>query len=177
MGGPLHLVIGAMVIAPAFEPLIRIPFGLIAGPRAIVKRGLLAIGWGYLMLAAGGLVAALVLQIVDPDSTRILAERRWVQYWSSFSPAGTVASVFGAVGGAIVVCGLRAVLTTGVMITMALIPSMALVGMGAATGNLELATKDFVRWLVDAGLVLLLSSAVFGMKQLLLHRRRAWDLS
>jgi uncharacterized membrane protein len=53
----LHLVIGAMVIAPAFEPLIRVPFGLIAGPGALAKRALPAIIWGYLALAAGGLIA------------------------------------------------------------------------------------------------------------------------
>jgi hypothetical protein len=27
-----HIVIGAMIIAPGFEPFLRIPFGLIAGP-------------------------------------------------------------------------------------------------------------------------------------------------
>lgn len=30
----LHIVVGAMVIAPAFEPLVRLPFGLLLGPRS-----------------------------------------------------------------------------------------------------------------------------------------------
>jgi uncharacterized membrane protein len=63
------------------------------------------------------------------------------------------------------------------MITMALIPSMALVGMGAATGHFELATRGLTRWAVDAVLVLLLGGVVFGLKQALLHRRRAGSVS
>jgi hypothetical protein len=173
----LHLVIGAMVIAPAFEPLLRIPFGLIAGPGTLAKRAVPAIIWGYLALAAGGLVTALALQTIDPEGARTLGERRWVQNWSTFSAAGTLASVFGAVAGPIVVCGLRSVLTTGVMITMALIPSMALVGMGAATGHFELATRGFTRWSVDAALVLVIGGIVLVLKRALLHRRRAWRLS
>jgi uncharacterized membrane protein len=174
-GDALHLVIGAMVIAPAFEPLLRIPFGLIAGPRAVATRALQSCAWGYLMMAAGGLVAALILQALEPDVATNLRERTWVRYWSSFTPAGTLASVFGAVGGAIVVCGLRSVLTTGVMITMALIPSMALVGMGLFTADFALAGMGFARWVVDAGLVLVISGIVLALKQRFLHRRRAME--
>ncbi len=35
----LHIVVGAMVIAPGFEPLLRIPFGLTGGPPVLASRG------------------------------------------------------------------------------------------------------------------------------------------
>lgn len=35
-------VIGAVVIAPGFEPLLRMSFGLVAGPHILAPRGLLS---------------------------------------------------------------------------------------------------------------------------------------
>lgn len=82
-------------------------------------------------------------------------------------------SAFAAAAGAVVITGQRSVLTTGVMIALALIPSMSIVGMALASADLALAGRGFVRWSVDAVLVVLISAVVLGLKQLLLHRRRA----
>lgn len=167
----LHVVVGAMVIAPAFEPLVRVPFGLTVGPPRIAMRGLRSCVLGYLMMALGGLAVVLVLVTVDPAADQHLGSRWWVRYWSSFSPAGVVASVFAAVAGAVVISGLRSVLTTGVMIALALVPAMAVVGMALGVGDLALAARGFGRWAVDAGLVLAASAVVFRAKQAFLHRR------
>jgi hypothetical protein len=169
----LHLVIGAMVIAPAFEPLIRIPFGIVADLRPTAMRGLVSSLVGYLMLIIGAGIAVLVLRVVDAGSGATLETRTWVEYWSSFSAPGTFAPVLGGLAGAIVLCGLRPVLTTGVMITLALVPSMAIVGMGLATADFSLAGKGFIRWAADAGLVIGMGSIVFWLKQKFVHRRRA----
>jgi hypothetical protein len=40
-------------------------------------------------------------------------------------------------------------------------------------GNFSLATRGLVRWLVDAGLVMLVSVVVLGLDQLFLRRRKA----
>lgn len=167
----LHLIIGAMVIAPAFEPLVRLPFGLIIGPRSLSRRAALSAAAGYLMLAAGGFVSLLVLRLVDPGTSSDLEARGWVQYWSSFTAPGVLVSTFAAAAGAIVVCGLRSVLTTGVMIALALIPSVSVAGMALAVANFPLAGMALARWAVDAALVLLVSSVVLGCKQKRLHRR------
>lgn len=57
VSGTLHLVIGAMVIAPGFEPFSRLALGLIEGSRAW-QRGLLDIAKGYAALAAGAALSA-----------------------------------------------------------------------------------------------------------------------
>jgi hypothetical protein len=49
--GMLHIIVGAMVIAPAFEPLMRIPFGLICGTREVSVRGAKSGAAGYLAMA------------------------------------------------------------------------------------------------------------------------------
>lgn len=169
----LHVVIGSMVIAPAFEPLVRLPFGFISGPRRIAKSGLVSAITGYVALAVGAAVALLILDVVDSTRTTELRTRSWVQFWSTLTATGVVASAFAAAAGAVVISGQRSVLTTGVMIALALIPSMTIVGMAVAVGDFALAGRGFVRWAVDAGLVVLLSAAVLVVKRLYLHRHRA----
>jgi hypothetical protein len=169
----LHIVIGSMVIAPAFEPLVRIPFGFISGPKRIAVSGMVAGGAGYLLLALGAVVSALILQAVDSERSVELGTRSWVQFWSTVTPTGVVASTFAAAAGAVVISGQRSVLTTGVMIALALIPSMAIVGMGISVGDFSLAAGGFVRWAVDVALVVVVSALVLSLKRLYLHRHRA----
>lgn len=169
----LHLVIGAMVIAPAFEPLVRIPFGLLVGQPVSARRGLVSALLGYALVALSGWITGLVLRLVDPASAETWMQGPWVAYWSSFSAGGIAASVFGAMAGAIVVTGHRSVLTTGVMIALALVPSITLVGLALSAGEIAIAGRAFARWAADAALVLTLATVVLGLKQRLLHRRRA----
>lgn len=167
----LHLIIGSMIIAPAFEPLLRMPLGLITRAKELIPSGLISTGAGYLALALGAVFATLTLSLWEPEVRPGLAEQRWVEYWSSLSFAGVLISCFGAIAGPVIVSAQRSVMTVGVMITLALIPSMGIVGMGLATGDLTLAGQGFIRWLVDALLVTVMSAMVFGLKQRFLHHR------
>lgn len=169
----LHIVVGSMVVAPGFEPLVRVPFGLIAGPRRLSSRGASAAAVGYVAMGLAAALAVLVLQVVDPSQGTDLEARSWVRFWSTVTPTGALASAFAAAAGAVVVSGQRSVLTTGVMIALALIPSMAVAGMALGVGDLALAGRGLVRWGVDVALVVVISALVFGLKQGLLHRRRA----
>lgn len=169
----LHLIVGAMIIAPAFEPLARIPFALVTGARRLVASGLSSILLGNLMLILGAGFCTVLLESWGSRPAVPLPEQQWVAYWSSFTFGGVLVSAFGAVAGAVVIGGQRAVLTTGVMITLALIPSMALVGVGVVTGDLSLAGLGFLRWAADAVLVLLLSGTIFEAKRRWLHQGRA----
>lgn len=166
----LHLIIGAMLIAPAFEPLARLPFGLISGTRQLIPSGLRSAVTGYLSLAAGAALTCWILQLAGAELSAPLPQQEWVSYWSSLTFSGVLVSVFGAIAGAIVISGQRAVLTTGVMVTLALIPSMALVGMGLATADLSLAGDGFLRWIVDVFLVVLMTGLVFWLKQFYIHK-------
>ncbi len=169
----LHIVIGAMVIAPGFEPLLRIPFGLVAGPRVLASRGLTSTLAGYGSLAVGAAITLLVLRLVDPGTSTDLETRSWVRYWSSVTGSGVVLSLIAGAAGAVVVTAQRSVLTAGVMIALALIPSMSIVAMAAVTGDFPLAGRGLMRWAVEAGSVLVAGALVLGLKQLLVHRRAA----
>lgn len=167
----LHIVIGSMLIAPAFEPLIRMPFGWASGMRLESRTGALSALTGYAALAGGAFIALLFLRMVDPAGGELSA-RTWVGYWTTFSAPGVLASVLGAVAGGITIAGIQSVFTTGVMVLLALVPSMAIVGMGVADLDFALAGRGLVRWAVDAALVVLASALVLAWKAKAVHRRR-----
>lgn len=166
----VHVVIGAMLIAPGFEPLLRIPFGFIGGPRALAARGLIASLSGYACLALGAGLTFLLLRAVDASQSSDLHTRSWVEYWSHITPTGVLVALVGGVTGAVVITTQRSTLTAGVMIALALIPTMALAGMAGIIGDWELAGRAFVLWAVNVVAVLAASGATFGLKQLLIHR-------
>lgn len=169
----LHIVVGAMVIAPAFEPMIRIPFGWIAGPRVMASRGLISTLAGYLMLALAAALTYWISRAVDPTAPAELAARSWIRYWSSVSATGVIVAFWAGAAGAVVICSQRPVLSTGVMIALALIPAMAIAGMALAAGEFALAGQGLLRWAVDTVCVLVASSIVLGLKHTLVHRRQA----
>lgn len=169
----LHIVIGAMVIAPAFEPLVRLSFGGIIGAGRIALMGLASTVAGYLVLGLGGIVTFLLLRAIDPSGSVELESRTWVRYWSTMTPPGVVASVLAAAAGAVVISGQRSVLTTGVMIALALVPSMSLVGMALAAGNTSLAGQALVRWGVDVVLVVGVGALVLVVKRMYLKSHPA----
>ncbi len=168
----LQIVIGAMVIAPGFEPLLRLPFGLLMGPRTMVTRGLAAVLSGYAALALSAAATFWVLQAVDPSSSTELASREWIRYWSSLSPSAVVVALGAGAAGAMIVTAGRSILTAGVMIALALVPTMTITGMALAAGDFSLATEAAGRWLVDAVSVIVAGSLVFVAKQALIHDRR-----
>ena len=167
----IHIVVGAMLIAPGFEPLLRIVFGLL-GDRHSMTAGLRSNAYGYLALAVSAAVMtplALALNNMGADQ---LAAGYWANYWSETKASGIVTSLLAGIAGGVIVSSRMKVLGTGVMVALALIPSMALVGMGLAAGLPDLALGAAGRWLVDVICVIVGGGSIMVLKRKLLHRRR-----
>ncbi|SDT22681.1 protein of unknown function [Halopseudomonas xinjiangensis] len=167
----LHVIVGAMLIAPAFEPLARLPFGLIVGIRELVPTGLKSMVVGNLAMIVGAVLSTLVLAWWSPGASDAFVGNQWVSFWSNITFNSLWTSLFGGIAGAVVISAQKSVLTTGVMVTLALIPSMSLVGMGIVAGDLGLMGMAALRWLLDALLVIVTCALVFGFKHRFLHRR------
>lgn len=167
----LHIVIGAMLIAPGFEPLVRIAHGLACGLRDSALRGLISAGLAYLALAVGAVLGMFVAVWLDPAlDLADLPGRNWVQFWTDIKPGSAAVALLAGVAGALVVNSHQTVFATGVMIALALVPGMAIFGMGLATGMPALAMLGLARWAVDAVCVLVASGFVFGLKRTLRGR-------
>ncbi|MBM3604318.1 MAG: DUF389 domain-containing protein [Alphaproteobacteria bacterium] len=167
----LHIVIGAMLIAPGFEPLVRISHGVACGLRDSALRGLISAGLAYLVLALGAILGMFVAIWLDPTlALADLPSREWVQFWTNIKLGSVAIALFAGLAGALVVNSHQTVFATGVMIALALVPGMAIFGMGLAAGMPSLALLGVGRWAVDAACVLIASALVFGLKRVLRGR-------
>jgi hypothetical protein len=171
----LHLVIGAMVIAPGFEPITRIALGVVTRSRAF-RHGVTDSLKGYLALIAGAALITLLMKA--RGSSPITGEASYLppatlaNYWQQLTVSSLLVSAAASIAGAVLIAANRAVLTAGVMIALALVPSAALVGMALADGNPGVAARAGLRLLIEVGLVALLSMLVLYWKRLQMGRGR-----
>lgn len=168
----LYIVLAGQVLGPHFEPLFRIPFGLITGRPIAAWRGVLACICGFAMMALGAAVSLLVLRAIDPKSG-ILESRSWVQYFASMTHSSALLVAIAAGAGAFIILSQRPVLLTGVYLGLNLVPSMSLVGVGLVSGDLLLVKQAFISWVINAALVILVGALILGLKQAFEFRRRA----
>lgn len=171
----IHLVIGAMAIAPGFLPIVRIVAGFLARIESW-RSGLTDLGLGYLTLIASAAVASLLMQAVGKGglgdgSSTYLDDGSLLAFWTTISPEGIAVSFAAALAGAILLVCNRSVLTAGVMIALALVPSAALIGLGVASGDLTAAGAGLIRWLIDVAAVALAALIILAWKKTTVLRR------
>ncbi|UEM22261.1 DUF389 domain-containing protein [Skermanella mucosa] len=167
----LHVVIGAMLIAPGFAPLLRIAFGAL-GHRGGMMAGIKSTAAGYLLLAFGAALGMALALALHGNTVSDLTSLHWVNYWSKVEATGVATSLIAGIAGGVITSSRQTVFATGVMIALALVPSMALVGMGLGAGNVELAIDALGRWAVEAFCVLSAGGITLAAKKRLLHRRK-----
>lgn len=167
MSNALHLVLGAMVIAPGFEPISRVALGLV-NRSPTWKSGLSDMLKGYAALIVGAILMTFILQALDytPDATKstYLPAGVLLSYWTSISATSLFASIAAATAGAFLILQERSVLTAGVMIALALVPSATICGLGIANADLALATTGLYRFAIETLIVSVMSIAVFAWK-------------
>jgi hypothetical protein len=163
----IHVVVGAMILAPGFQPLMRAALGLATRSAGIV-RGLKDTAIGYGCLIAGAAVASLMLRLLGvelpADTDGYLDQGALVAYWSSLTPAATMATVAAAAAGALIIASTRSELTAGAMVALALVPAATMISMGAVAGAGDVAVNGLVRLLHDAAIVVLVGSVVYAIK-------------
>jgi hypothetical protein len=169
VSGAIHVVVGAMVIAPGFQPFSRFVLGVINRSHAW-RGGLTDVLRAYGALAAGATVAAVASLLMgssalDAGHPSYLTSDSLVSYWTTISWTGIVVGAVAAVCGGLLISINRTVLTAGVMVALALVPSAALVPMGLVAGDLSLAASALGRFLAEVGLVLAGSALVFAIKR------------
>lgn len=171
----LHLVIGAMVIAPGFEPISRIALGAVAGGGAW-RRGLADSAKGYLVLALAAWLTALALRAIGVPplggEAAYLPAGVLTSYWASITAPGLLASTVAGATGGLLIAANRSILTAGVMIALALIPAAALAGMALAVGDFALFGKAVLRLFIELLIVGVASAVVFAWKRARVQRRK-----
>lgn len=165
----VHVVVGAMVIAPGFEPIVRFSVGLVTRNRSW-RDGLFDTTAAYLAMAVGAALAAAVTSIfagdaLGSDVSSYLPSDSLVRYWSTTSWSGLFVAFVAGAGGALLVLLNRSVLTAGVMIALALVPSWSLAAAALVDGDLDLASSALLRWTLEVALVMASSVVVLVAKR------------
>ena len=167
--GTIHAVIGAMVIAPGFQPFSRFVLGIVNGSGAW-KGGLNDVVRAYSALLLGATIAGLLTMAFGDNALSAgddtyLAAADLVALWTTTTWHGVTISAVAAVCGGLLISIDRTVLTAGVMVALALVPTAALVPMALLAGEGELALAAASRFGLEVLLVLAASALVFTLKR------------
>lgn len=126
---------------PGFQPFARFTLGLVNGSPTW-RAGPLDAGGGGTYLAAQDLIVT----------------------WSTISWGGVLVGVVAGVAGGLLMAINRTVLTAGVMVALALVPTAALVPMALVAGDPVLAAGTALRFAVEVLLVLVTTAVVFALE-------------
>lgn len=170
----LHVVIGAMLIAPGFQPIVRVALG-IAGGGGAWRRGIVHTLQGYLALAAGAAATALLFPTLGKSpiggEASYLPAGVLVSYWTTLTVPSLVVTTVAGAAGALLIATNRAILTAGVMVALALVPGAAIAAMALVAGEPGVAASGALRWAVEVVLVLLTALLVLLWKKSRVQRR------
>ena len=163
--------VAAAVVAPGFEPVSKVPLGLVLRRFEIAKLGLVSSLAGYAVLAVGAAAAFLALwgfgAVVPDDFFAGSAAKHLAR-----PPAPDLLISFcGALAGVVIQAAYRRSVIAGALIAMRMIDAAAAFGLSVAAGRPDFALEALERLGLDVAFILAAGAAVFWIKQRLVHRR------
>lgn len=172
----IHVVIGGMLVAPGFMPIMRVILGFVCNCKPVLKKGIEDTFIIYLVLIAAAALTALILKALGTQPLPGKAEyyqitQSFFSYWTTVTPTSVISSAAASLAGAVLIATKRSVFTSGVMIGLALVPSAAIMGMALVMGDVASAGQAGVRWLTDVGLISAISYLFFSLIKFLRHKR------
>ena len=171
LAGSETVVIGSMLLAPVMSPVLALAMGLSMSNHSLMGRSLSTLGRATAIAIAAATGASLLFSFGSFGSTEVLTN---VTILSRTEPT----LLFFAVA---IIAGLAAAYTsaqphlssnlTGVAVAVALMPPLAVVGIGIAHFNLAIAAGAFVMYIVNvAGIVF---AAMLSFSLMDVHAKRA----
>ncbi|MCD2185601.1 DUF389 domain-containing protein [Actinomycetospora soli] len=161
------------VLTPAFEPVGELAVALVRRSGYAIRRGLVSVLVGYLLLAVGGGLAFLVLRALGLASPKTLASSEGLHLVIDPTAADWLVAAGGAVAGLLIITSFRQAVLAGALIALALVPAGGVLGMGVAALDVGLALQGLQRLAEDVALVLVLGGlVVLGKDRLKHHGRR-----
>ena len=164
--------ISASVIAPGFEPLAKVPLGMVLGRWITLFRGLRSALIGYVLIAVMAGLAYLLLDATEVTTSKSFLASKATDKLTHPTSLDVLVSSAAALAGMTMVASRRFALLAGPLMALALIPSAAMAGVAAAAGKGELIVQALERLGIDVALIFVLGLVVTGGKQLVVHRRR-----
>lgn len=172
---PVHQAIGfiaAAMIAPGFEPLAKMPMGLVLGKPRLIRRGLLSALAGYAALIAGAALMFGALRALNVSSPELLARNPEVKALSHPDARSIAFSILGGLTGMTVVAAYRRSVIAGPLLLLAVIPAAALIGAGAAAGSWPHVKQGIERMMIDVLIIWITGALIIAWKRVSVHKRK-----
>ncbi len=165
--------VAASVIAPGFEPLVKIPLGLVLRRWAVLRLGLVSASAGYVTLILAAALTFLCLRVAGGVELKEFVDNPEVHRLEHPTAKDLVVSGAAALAGAVMVSAFRRSVIAGPLIALVTIHAAAAVGVALVVGRFDLAGGALQRLGLDIALILPLCAAVFALKQAFVHQRRS----
>jgi hypothetical protein len=164
--------IASGIISPGFEPLAKIPLGIVLGRWNVVGRGLFSAVVGYAVLILASAVTMYILLASHSVEVAELVGNPEVKNLASPKLKEMLVSGAASVAGMVMIAAYRRSVIAGPLVALVIIPAAALMGAGLAARRPELLFEGLERLALDVLLIVAAGLLVFFVKQLFVHRRR-----
>lgn len=163
--------VASAIIAPGFEPLAKLPLGIVLRRGEVFLTGLASSIAGYGVLIAAAAATWVVLAEFDGIEASAFLDGDALKHTLHPTPDIIAITIAGALAGVLIQAAYRRSVIAGALVAMRLIEVAAVTGVALAMGRFDLAAGGFIRLALDAVFVLAAGILVFGLKQLFVHRR------
>jgi hypothetical protein len=172
--GPSQAIafVAASIIAPAFEPIAKVPIALVLRNNAVLGRAIWSFSAGYLTLIVAAAATFLCLRFTGAASASALLRNKEVQALLDSGVPDFTVSAAGALAGIMIVVTYRDAVIAGPLIAMVLVPAAALLGVSVALLEPGLVAGAAMRFGIDMVFVFASGVSVVALKQWTVHRRR-----
>jgi uncharacterized membrane protein len=160
------------MLAPGYEPLAKVPLGLLIGKPQLAVRGLKSALVGYAMIILGAAIMFGLLRALNISSPELLARNPEVHSLSHPDTRSVAYSILGGLTGMIVVAAYRRSVLAGPLVLLAIIPAAALIGAGAASGSWPLVKQGIERTLLDVLIIWAAGALIVAWKRAFVHKRK-----
>lgn len=164
--------IASAMIAPGFEPLAKMPLGLVLWRPHLLSRGLISALYGYIALIVGSALMFGILRLANISSPHLLSRNPEVVSLGHPDLPSITFSIIGGTAGMIMVAAYRRSVIAGPLLLLSIVPAAALIGAGVASASWPLMKQGFERFFIDVLIIWITGTIVVGLKQWLVHKRR-----
>jgi len=166
------LVVGAMVVGPEYNAIISVALGIERWRPSMVRRGLVALLWGFGMAIAAAVVFGVAIRWSGRTPTLFhLGVRPVASLIDSPNLFSVVVAVLAAVVGVVSLTESRANALIGVFISVTTIPAAAALGLSLAYQSWNRAGGSALQLLLNVGLLILVGAAALRLQRFIWRPR------
>lgn len=163
--------VASAVIAPGFEPVAKVALGLVLRRGEVVKAGLVSTLAGYALLIFAAAATWWGLQALGAADAKAFLDGDALKHTADPSAKILLVAACGALAGVVMQAAYRRSVIAGALIALRIIEAAGVTGVALAMGRFDLVGQGLQRLALDVALVVAAGLLVFGIKQLVIHRR------